>query len=209
MQLEMIRSQLGRHKLRTGLTILSIFIGVFLLVTMVSFSEGIQLTMDENIGSFAGLITITEGDGDGRSMDMMAMMSGEIDDSLIPEIEALSDIEFAEGMAYVITDAGQVAGINPRAWSMYGMDVGFQDGDMFDKDAENEIIVGSLLAKTGNYVVGDEIEIKKKRYEIVGVMETIGSAGDDASIFMPLEEAQKVSGKEDKVMMIMARATNL
>jgi|TARA_Y100000034_G_scaffold91079_1_gene109800 putative ABC transport system permease protein len=209
MLLEMVRSQLGRHKLRTGLTIASIFIGVFLLVTMVSFSEGIQVTLDEYVGSFAGIITITEGDGDGGSMDMMAMMSGEIDDSIIAEIEAMGDVDFAEGMSYTITDAGQVAGLNPRAWSMYGMDVGFQDGDMFDVDADNEIIVGSLLAKTGDYTVGDEIEIKSKKYEIVGVMETIGSAGDDASIYMPLKEAQWVSGKEDKVMAIMAKALNL
>ena len=209
MLLEMVRSQLGRHKLRTALTIASIFIGVFLLVTMVSFSEGIQVTLDEYVGSFAGLITITEGDGDGASMDMMAMMSGEIDDSIIAEIEALSDVEIAEGMSYTITEAGQVAGLNPRAWSMMGLDVGFQDGDMFEEDSDNEIIVGSLLAKTGDYTVGDEIEIKKKKYEIVGVMETIGSAGDDASIYMPLEEGQWVSGKEDKVMVIMALAVNL
>jgi len=204
----MVRSQLGRHKLRTVLTILSIFIGIFLLTSMVSFSEGIQVTLDEYVGSFAGLITITEGEG-GGSMDIMSMMSGEIDDHIVAEIEAMSDIEFAEGMSYAITDAGQVAGLNPRAWSMMGLDVGFKDGDMFEETSDNEIIIGSLLAKSGNYAVGDEIEIKKKKYEIVGIMESIGSAGDDASIYMPLKEAQIISGKEDKVMMIMAKTVNL
>jgi len=206
---KMIRSQLGKHKLRTVLTISSIFIGIFLLTSMVSFSEGIQVTLDEYVGSFAGLITITEGDGAGGSMDIMNMMSGEIDDSIIAEIEAMSDIEFAEGMSYTITDVGQVVGMNPRAWSMMGLDVGFQDGDMFGETSDTEINVGSLFAKTGDHAVGDEIEIKKKKYEIVGIMESVGSAGDDASIYMSLEEGQWVSGKEDKVMMIMAKTVNL
>jgi len=204
---KMVRSQLGKHKLRTALTISSIFIGIFLLTSMVSFSEGIQVTLDEYVGSFAGLITVVEGEG--GSFDIMSMMSGEIDDSLIAEIEAMSDIEFAEGMSYTITDVGQLAGLNPRAWSMMGLDVGFKDGDMFDETSDKEIIVGSSYAKSGDYAVRDEIEIKNKKYEIVGIMESIGSSGDDASIYMPLEEAQRISGKDDKVMMIMAKTVNL
>jgi putative ABC transport system permease protein len=201
---EMVRTQLTRNKLRTALTIASIFVGIFLLTSMVSFSEGMRVTLDENMGAFSGVVTIMEEDS-----SMMDPFSSELDDSLIAEIEALGDVEMARGMTMVRADAGMIGGMDADAWGLFGLDVGLSDGEFYDDTSDKEIVLGSTYAKNNNLVVGDEVTIYNKRYEVVGVLESIGSSGDDSSIYMPLKETQKISGKEDVVMMIMAKSVNI
>ncbi|MFH1450894.1 MAG: ABC transporter permease [archaeon] len=201
----MVRTQLTRHKLRTALTIASIFVGIFLLTSMVSFSEGLKVTLDENMGMFSGVITIMDED----STSMIDSLNGEIDDSLIAEIEALSDVEIARGMTMATTDAGMIGGMDSDAFAVYGFDIGFSDGEFYDDDSDNEIVLGATYAKSNNLVVGDDLTIYNKRYEVVGILESIGSSSDDNSIYMPLKETQKLSGKEGVVMVIMAKAANI
>jgi len=95
------------------------------------------------------------------------------------------------------------------AFEVYGFDVGFSDGEMFDDKSDREVVLGSTYSKQNNKGVGDEITIYNKKYEVVGVLETIGSAGDDSSIFISLEETQRLSGKEDIVMMISVKSANI
>ena len=201
---EVIRAQLSRHKLRTALTILSIFIGIFLLTSTVSFSEGLRVTLEENMGLFSGVVVVME-----EGASMTDPFSSELDDSLIEEIEALGDVEMARGFTMELSDAGIIAGMASDAFAVYGFDVGFKDGEMFDDNSDKEVVLGSTYAKRNDKTVGDEVSIYGKKYEVVGILESIGSAGDDSSIFMPIEETQKISGKEDTVMMISVKSANI
>jgi putative ABC transport system permease protein len=135
--------------------------------------------------------------------------SSELDDSLIAEIEALGDVEMARGMSMAITDAGMVGGTASDAFDVYGFSIGFQDGEFYDDASDNEIVLGSSYAKGHDLVVGDDVGIYNKKYEVVGILESIGSAGDDNSLYMPLKESQKISGNDDTVMMIIAKAINI
>ncbi|MAF89566.1 MAG: ABC transporter permease [archaeon] len=201
---EMVRAQLSRHKLRTALTILSIFIGIFLLSSTVSFSEGLRVTLEENMGLFSGVVVVME-----EGASMTDPFTSEIDEFLVAEIEAMADVEMARAFTMEISDAGMIAGMDSDAFEVYGFDVGFSDGEMFDDKSDREVVLGSTYSKHNNKGVGDEITIYNKKYEVVGVLETIGSAGDDSSIFISLEETQRLSGKEDIVMMISVKSSNI
>ncbi|HIK01706.1 TPA: ABC transporter permease [archaeon] len=183
---------------------MSIFIGIFLLSSTVSFSEGLRVTLEENMGLFSGVVVVME-----EGASMTDPFTSELDESIVGEIEAMADVEMARAFTMEISDAGIIAGMDSDAFDVYGFDVGFSDGEMYNDASDREIVLGSTYAKRHDKAVGDEVIVYNKKYEVVGVLETIGSAGDDSSIFMPLEETQRLSGKEDTVMMISVKSANI
>ncbi len=56
---DMVFKQLGRHKTRTALTVLGVAIGILLVTSLSSFSEGIGGTVNAELSLISGRITIT------------------------------------------------------------------------------------------------------------------------------------------------------
>ncbi|MBN2518715.1 MAG: ABC transporter permease [Candidatus Altiarchaeota archaeon] len=202
MIVDMAFRELGRRKLRTFLTVLGVSIGILLVTTMASFSEGINVSIDENIEYLSGLITVIE---DGVTLE--TSMLSRINEGLADEIGQLPDVDdYAMMMIGSAPGYGTIQGFPPNALELMGYDVGFEDGRLFD-EGQPELLLGSKFAENNGLTVGDELMIQDKRYEVVGILAELGVPDDD-TIMADLETTQEITGVEDEVSVIMVKPIN-
>ncbi|MFH1424228.1 MAG: ABC transporter permease [archaeon] len=206
MILDSTRSELTRNKTRTMLTITGIVIGILLITTMASLTEGIKVSLDENMGFLEGTITIVE-DAEGMSFMNFVMMS-ELDEDIVEELEAYGEIEQVAPVLVVTTSEGTVQGMNWGDMNMFdGFDIGFQSGGPYEDDS-NEIIIGSMIYENYDYDVGDIIRFSGENFEIVGVLESVGNPQDDSSVMTSVKTAQRIGGKEGILTAVMAKVSD-
>ena len=202
MIVDMAFRELGRRKLRTALTILGVAIGILLVTTMASVSEGINVSIDENIEYMSGFIIVSE---EGLTLEMS--MLSRIDEDLANEIGQLPDVDdYALMMIGTAPGYGTVQGFPPNAMEIMGYDIGYEEGRLF-YEGEPELLLGSKFAENNGLGVGDELTIRDKKYEVVGILEELGVPDDD-TIMADLGTAQEITGVEDEVSMLIVKPIN-
>ena len=202
---------LGRNKLRTGLTMLGMIIGVAAVITMVALGTGAQSSIEDQIKSAGtNMITVSAGNfssggvrhGWGSATTLSVKDARAIRDQ-IPGIQYIA--------AGVNTRAQVVAGNQNWSTRVQGTDVELplirfwptQYGTFFgqtDVSASAKVaVLGSIVRDTlfGENVdpVGQTIRIRNHPFKIVGVMSVKGpgSFGEDQddTIFVPFTTVQK------------------
>ena len=194
MIVDMVRTEIGRHKMRSVLTITGIVIGILLITSMVAFSEGLQVSLGEGLDMLEGRITIVEGS---EGMSLTSMMSSELDEDIVADLEAHSDIKDVAPMIAVQTSDGWLQGFN---WEenidlFESFDLGFEEGGPYKTDTD-EVILGTLAAKQSGASVGDTVKYSGEIYEVVGILESVGNPQDDSSVMTSVKTVQKITGNE-------------
>ncbi|WP_407560758.1 ABC transporter permease [Streptomyces sp. 184] len=115
---------------------------------------------------------------------------------------------------------GGGADIDVDSFTVTGLDVSQQDvgplssskisdGETFGADDTNALkaVVDSAYAKDENLEVGDEVTIKGKKFEVVGIA-TADTGASTANVYIPLKRAQELSDAdlENKVSTIYVKA---
>lgn len=210
---------LRMRSLRSWLTIFGIVIGVFLIMSLLSLSEGIKTTIERQLMSLGGdMIFVMPGDD---SNPMMGMMFG--GDKL--EKEDLEMIGKTPGVEKVL--AADYRSLNVRykdenkSAVVQGFD--FKEGqEILSKfqgweltegrwpfTGQREVIVGKEFKKNffkHTVGAGSEFTIKGKRYAVVGMLESLGSKSDDQGIYMDIGVYQDlVGGKRGTGQMAMVK----
>jgi len=108
MMWEAMLREFGRHKLRTILTMLGVMIGIFLVTSVSSFSEGIVYYVNEQIAVTSGLVTVVESGVFG----FMVQMS-EIDEELVEDVESISGVEEVAPILFATVDGISITGTPP------------------------------------------------------------------------------------------------
>jgi putative ABC transport system permease protein len=211
---------LKTRKLRSWLTILGIVIGVFLIISLLSLSEGLQKTVMTQLSMMGGdLIFVMPG---GEMQDIMVAMIGgmELSDADIKAIERARGVETVVVFPY----AGEVSryegtakitllsGIDwSGAMSVLREDMGWQtsEGD-FPRSGRREILIGSLISQDifPGIEVGDEIVIKSRRFTISGILMSLGSRQDDSMIVLDIDDFRAVTGKREGSPMAIVKANS-
>jgi putative ABC transport system permease protein len=196
---EMALKEFGRHKLRTFLTMLGVTIGIFLVTSVSSFSEGITTFVNDQISITAGLVTVRESGVPG-----FAVQSSKIDQSLVDDVRSLPGVEGVAEILFVNTDdAGSVTGSSEGSDEILrGSNIRIEEG----RDVEPgqfEVVVGKTIADSKGYTVGDTIKIDGKDFEIVGMLEETGKAQLDNGITTELSVLQDVSGNTNVISIMM------
>lgn len=200
---------LKMRSLRSWLTVFGIVIGVFLIITLLSLSEGIKDTISRQLTSLGGnMIFVMPGDD---SNPLSGIMFG--GDKL--EKQDLLAIKKTDGVKAVLPAAYQ--SINTRLGSenksivvqgfplFEGMDIlkKFQGWSLsagrWPSAGRNEAIAGKKLSEDIFKVPvkpGDVLNIKGKKYTVTGVLDSLGSKQDDSAIFMDIGEFQDLVGQQ-------------
>lgn len=201
---------LRRRKLRTGLTLLGIVVGVSLMVALFAIGEGMNQRMTTMMRSLGGAdITVYNTSGTrGRSMSM----SGDpLSESLIADVQAIPGVEIATGL---LTGFGEVnknqtyvVGIDPEPHALVtgGLNVvegrTLQPSDIHDYGA----VIGVSLAEELEVTLGSHLKTKVWggaadapwiSFTIVGIAET-GNPREDRGIFVHLSNAQYILQSPD------------
>ncbi len=200
MMWEMMLREFGRHKLRTVLTMLGVMIGIFLVTSVSSFSEGITYYVNDQIAITSGLVIVTE-----KGVMGFNMMASQIDEELVEELRNIPGVDEAAPLVMARVDGITITGTDTEDEDLIrGVNIEVGEGRDFEP-GKNEIIVGSALAEAKGYSTGYTIELNEKEYEIVGILIESGDQDIDNSAHMPLADLQELADMEGKVSMIMVK----
>ncbi len=211
---------LRTRSLRSWLTILGIVIGVFLIISLISLSGGLRDTIMAQLNMMGGDLIFVMPGGDMQDM-MMAVMGGtELSDTDIRTIERVrgaetvvvlpygSEVARYEGVSKIVF----LAGIDwARASLVMKEDMGWQttEGD-FPRSGRREVLIGSYVHQEifQGIRVGDEIIIKGRRFNVSGILMSLGNRQDDSMIVLDLEDFRSVTGKREGSPMAIVKVAS-
>ena len=196
--MRMLRN-LSRRRLRTGLTILGIAIGIWALVVFGSMANRIN-AMVNNGASFyqSGAISVWGGGGDMPKMNP-------IDISIADRIAALDGVDaVVPGVSMNISDdasAGVSMGLPPMITAQVaGLDHGrmtmvltaasgrlLRAGD----EGSNVAVLGCDLARQDGKSVGDTITLRGESFQVVGILAPTLTQPDNSAM-VPLAAGQRL-----------------
>ena len=206
-----------KNKLRTFLTGLSVASGIFILVILLGFGQGMQNGIAQEfeqdatnrIGVWTGVTTVEhKGLNPGRFIEL----TNEDYDILIKKYE--DDLEFKSsiyriwsGVASYKTESGsyRVEGVYPdyqfleNASLTEGRFINYSDHDNFEKVVAIGNKVRNDLFKKDESPIGEQIQISGINFKVVGVYTDPGGEREETRIFLPLSTSQRVFNGGNKV----------
>ncbi|MEM1328332.1 MAG: ABC transporter permease [Bacteroidota bacterium] len=215
-----ITETIRRHKLRTFLTGLGIWWGVFMLVMLMGSGAGLKNGVFSQLGGQAmNAIYIW---GQRTSLPYAGFQPGRYVSLTTDDVRAIrsgfdAEIEYLAPRLFVGSESFsvgqlqsdyQVRGEFPDILKVEPMNIA--EGRFINEtDLHNRrkvVVVGKEVAKAlfpGKDAVGDYLEIRGSKYQIVGVVESSASGrrrqDDEETIMMPLTTAQQVLSRPNDV----------
>ncbi|MDD5474306.1 MAG: ABC transporter permease [Candidatus Methanoperedens sp.] len=211
---DLIIKNITQRKLRTGLTVFGIALGIFAVIVMGGMSEHFNITFDRSMSLTADKI---------RVMPEGGFVGVSLNDSKVREVKRVPGVSDAYGLLQSPLDPESlgvfggdvVIGIPPEKQELAMKDTKLTDGRFLVTGDGYKAVLGSSVAREFNLKVGDELEVKSKRvqrtasithtrnFTIVGILEYTGSFFDNA-VQVPLDRAQKFYDRGDTVSIILA-----
>jgi putative ABC transport system permease protein len=192
---EAIRNIL-RRKLRTGLTILGIVIGVFALTVMGALAEKLNVLVDGGDEYFRTRVFVFDA---GAASGFQAS-NRPITRDLVDQIEAVDGVERASPVLQTLLDPDEIGGfdipelltgIEPETWYDPSVELRVDAGRLLSAGERGVAVIGADLAERYGKRVGDQIEIRGHSFEIVGVLERTLTFPDKIA-YVPLRDAQEI-----------------
>jgi ABC-type antimicrobial peptide transport system permease subunit len=200
---------LGSNKVRTGLTMLGVVIGIFSVITLVTIGEGAKSYVTEQIQNL------------GAGYDSLIIVAGK-DHSVPPNPKFLySDMALLKSR---IPEVKDVVALNPGSGDIYYGKAKFKAPIILGTTANSAALLGGGVAsgrfftqaevearkkvaaigpKIGNLIfgsmnpIGETIKINGDRYLIVGILPARGSVGPmdmDKRVLLPVTTVQNMMG---------------
>jgi len=192
---EAIRN-IGRRKLRTGLTILGIVIGVFALTVMGALAEKLNVLVDGGDEYFRTRIFVFDA---GAASGFQAA-SRPITRDLAEQIEGVEGVERATPVMQTLLNPEEVGGfdipelltgIEPETWYDRSVELRLDAGRLLEAGERGVAVIGADLAERYGLRVGDRLEVRDRNAEVVGVLERTLTFPDKIA-YVPLADAQEL-----------------
>ena len=208
---------IGKNKLRTFLTGLSVASGIFILVILLGFGQGMQNGVAQEfeqdasnrISVWTGVTTLGyKGLNPGRYIEL----TNEDYDFLIKKYE--DDLEFKSsvyriwsGVVTYKNESGsyRIEGVYPdyqfieNASLVAGRFINYTDHNNYEKVVTLGNKVRNDLFKKDEDPIGKQIQISGINFKVVGVYTDPGGEREETRIFLPLSTAQRVFNGGNKV----------
>ncbi len=197
---------LAANKMRSGLTMLGIIIGVMAVIAMLSIGRGAQAAITNQITSIGtNLLYVrpgaTQEGGVRTAQGSAATLTLEDGDALVglPDVVAVApEVDSFGQIAYLgNNDNGRVLGVTPDY--LNAMNVQLADGDFI---SSANVTARSAVAVLGAQIatdlfdtaspVGQSVRINGQTFRVVGVMQAKGGTGflnSDTQIYVPITTA--------------------
>lgn len=179
-----------RRKVRTGLTISGIVVGIFAVTVMGSMTEYFNTLIDNAIKS-AGQAIIVSPKGGIRSVlsdaDRGRIERVEGVKAVVPEVttflDSLSAVNFGP--------PDQVIGIPPEQALVLFNQNDLAEGRWIQRGDAYQIVIGSNIAKKKKLGLGGTLNWRDKDFQVVGVLKPTETA-PDGWVVMPMDLVQKL-----------------
>ena len=197
------------NRLRTGLTMLGMIIGVAAVVLMLAVGQGAQTTVNQAIASMgSNLFIVLPG---ATTSGGLRFGSGSVQTLTVNDGQAIATLPSIKAAAPIVTGTAQlnfgasnwstvVTGVTPdyfevRSWGMESGAV-FSETDL--RSSARVALLGQTTAKnlfSEEEPTGKTIRIKNRPFLVVGVLAAKGQSLDgrdqDDSVFIPLTTGQR------------------
>ncbi|NJD54647.1 MAG: ABC transporter permease [Candidatus Methanoperedens sp.] len=211
---DLILKNIIHRKLRAGLTVFGIALGILAVIVMGGMSEHFNMTFDKSISLTADKIRVFPEIGFG---------GGDLNNSKAREVKRVTGVADAYGILQAALDPESlgffggdvVIGVQPEKQLSLLKDTKLTQGRFLAVGDGYRAVLGSSVAREFNLKAGDELQIKSKRvqrassithtrnFTVVGIMEYTGSFFDNG-VIIPLDIAQKFYDRGDTVSFILA-----
>ena len=203
-------SSLGSNKLRAGLTLLGVVIGVAAVISLMAIGRGVQQTITQRIQSLGtNLLFVRPGV---TTQGGISGAQGTASTLTLEDAYALKDPVFTPSVVEVapeISTTGQVvAGRNNTNTRIYGVTPEYQEARNFALSSGRFILPGHLLAHSQVAVLGSEVaevlfgfrdpvgqvvRINSRQFDVIGVLESKGGGNRffslDDQVLVPITTA--------------------
>ena len=214
------------NKVRTGLTMLGIIIGIGSVIAMVSIGQGAQSSIEDRIASIgSNLIMVSPGAQRGVGTQISkgfgsAQTLKEKDADLIAAITDVVAVAPQVSNRYQITVAGantntQVIGTVADYASVRNVEInsGYFITDQNVKNLSKVAVIGPTTRDTlfgsSTDPIGKTIRINKIEFKVIGMTEAKGGTGSQSSddiVYIPISTEQKFLSGSDYFAMINVQA---
>jgi putative ABC transport system permease protein len=210
---DLILRNVTQRKMRTGLTVFGIALGIFAIMVMGGMSEYFSRHADRGLDLMSDKIYIVPESG---------FFGGGLVDSMVSKVRRIPGVFDAYGllwMPYDMESLGMfgafVVGIAPEKQELTLKEIKITQGRLLVPGDRYMAVVGSNVARQYGLNVGDELEIKSKKvqrastittarnFTVVGAME-FTSTDFDYMIIIPLDLAKKFYDLDDQLTYIWA-----
>jgi putative ABC transport system permease protein len=189
-----ILRNLARRRLRTGLTITGITIGIWALVVFSSMANKVDALVSGGSDYYAGKIVVSDGGFGGLGGQPM-------------RLDQLDDVRAIDGIGVVMPAvtmiASEIQGVSfGPPDQVFGAPAGADEGRetyvpqvatgrslTADDEGANVTVLGSSIAQKRGVAVGDTISLQDHTFEVVGILEPTLST-PDVTIALPFSTAQ-------------------
>jgi putative ABC transport system permease protein len=217
------------NKVRSGLTILGIVIGIGSVIAMVSIGQGSQNSIESSIQSLgSNLLLISPGAQRGVGVQVSAgrgsaqTLTFEDADAIAKEVALIQAIAPEVSKRYQVTAKGtntntQIVGTVDAYPSVRNVEI--DEGSFITAQNVSALSRVAVLGTTARDdlfgsstpAIGQTIRINKIDFKVVGVMKSKGGTGfgsQDDMIFIPISTAQRYLAGSDYVTTISVQAAD-
>ncbi len=209
---------LKTRKLRSWLTIIGIAIGVFLVVTLFSLSQGIKEAVSSQLQSLGDeIITVMPGDEENMFLSMMGGVKLNKDD--IEAIKTTSGVDKIYAYNYTAVTGRYLGEAKQVLLSSLDLKDGlevikeYQGFDVstgsWPRPGRREIVIGSYAANKlfSNVVkVGDTIALDGRKVEVSGILKSLGNKNDDSMVMIENSIFREITGIDtDSASQVMVK----
>ncbi len=209
------------RKLRSGLTMIGIFIGITAVVALISIGQGMQVAIDEQfkiIGS--NRITVSPGGGGlsgASSMFTSGLVSAKLTDDDTEFIRKIRGVEYAAGpitRPVKVKSGDEVRYITSMNIPTDSDAIKFfktveffiiTEGDYVADADTNKVAIGYETAHSkfkDEIKIGDKIFIEDRRFEVAGIYKKTGNPMHDDKVTISINTAREMLGMGDEVSSI-------
>lgn len=198
-------NNLRSNKLRTGLTMIGIIIGIASVVGITSVGQGVQKSTEKQLETLGTNILTVLADsanrgGINRGLGSSATLTWQDAQAISRQVTASQAVT-----AFLRRQLQVVYAEKNLSTDVYGTDLNYpavkniypQEGQFFTQEhldtAKAVVVLGSKvkdeLFGSRNSAIGADIRIRGRKYQVIGVMETKGAVGNqdqDDRIYLPL-----------------------
>ncbi len=216
-----IYSSIRKNKMRTGITIIGVMWGIFLLVVLLGAAKGVENNFNRLFGDFATNSVFVwaqetskpfkgfqEGKGLTLKMSDLESIKGEIKglEFVVPrhQTQALAVNKFKTGNFGVFGDYPEFDKVQKRNM-VYGRFINNNDIKEKKKVCVIEEEIYKQLFDKDEFPIGQYIKINDINYNVVGMYKEsqIGSGGPQGNIHIPFTTFQQVYNRGDSVGWMM------
>jgi putative ABC transport system permease protein len=211
--LKIVLRNLWLRKLRSSLTILAIVIGVASIVALITISQSLQNSIEGQFNQLgANKLIIMPASASGapnlysglNTKDLDAVLRvGEVQD-VVPYLlksEILTYRNEKKRVPYLLGIPSEQSGIIVKD---YGVEI--DKGRFFTTDGDY-LVIGPLAAEKlfkDELLVKSRVELLGKKFEVVGIVKSVGNPQDDSNIYMPLATMRDLFNDKTSVSEIEA-----